>query len=52
MSVKAFDLGLKFGLFNRLNFDVDFYHKETCDMLMDIPYSFTTGFASGYGNIG
>ena len=51
-TVKAFDLGLKFGLFNRLNFDVDFYHKETCDMLMDIPYSFTTGFASGYGNIG
>ena len=51
-TVKAFDLGLKFGLFNRLNFDVDFYHKKTCDMLMDIPYSFTTGFASGYGNIG
>ena len=51
-TVKSFDLGLQFGLFNRLNFDVDFYHKETVDMLMDIPYSFTTGFSSGYGNIG
>lgn len=51
-TVKSLDLGLKFGLFNHLKFDVDFYHKKTVDMLMDIPYSATTGFTSGYGNIG
>lgn len=51
-TVKSWDLGLNIGFFDRYHMAVDFYHKKTCDMLMDIPYSYTTGYSSGYGNIG
>ncbi len=51
-TVKSFDLGLNFGLFNILDVDVDFYNKQTCDMLLEIPYSYTTGFDGGWGNVG
>lgn len=50
-TVASTDVGLSFGIFKKLKGEVDFYHKKTTDMLMDIPYSFTTGFASGAGNI-
>ena len=43
---------MTFGLFDRVTVDVDYYRKKTTDMLMDIPYSYTTGYASGMGNIG
>lgn len=51
-TVKSFDLGVSARVFNRLNVDVDFYDKRTVNMLMEIPYSYTTGFSGGYGNIG
>ena len=51
-TVKTFDLGVSTRLFGRVNLDVDFYDKRTVNMLLDIPYSYTTGFSSGYGNIG
>lgn len=50
-TVRSFDAGLSFGIFRHLTADIDFYRKETVDMLMDIPYSYTTGFSSGAGNI-
>jgi hypothetical protein len=50
--VAATNIGLTFGLFDRVTVDVDYYTKKTTDMLMDIPYSYTTGYASGMGNIG
>ena len=50
--VAATNIGLTFGLFDRVTVDVDYYRKKTTDMLMDIPYSYTTGYASGMGNIG
>lgn len=50
-TVHSTDVGVSFGLFNKVKTEVDFYHKKTVDMLMDIPYSFTTGFSSGAGNI-
>ncbi len=50
--VAAFDLGFTARFFNRFGLSVDFYNKKTSDMLMSIPYSMTTGFASGQGNIG
>ena len=51
-TVRSTDVGLSFGVLNnRLRGDIDFYHKKTVDMLMDIPYSYTTGFSSGAGNI-
>lgn len=50
--VAAFDAGVTFRVFNRATFNVDFYNKTTSDMLMTIPYSYTTGFNGGMGNIG
>jgi len=52
-TVAQFDVGLSFGLFNnRLTGTADFYKKKTSDMLMAIPYSYTSGLGSGPGNIG
>ncbi|MCF0220387.1 MAG: SusC/RagA family TonB-linked outer membrane protein [Muribaculaceae bacterium] len=51
-TVKQFDMGFNFGFWNILSGEVSFYLKNTVDLLMAIPYSMTTGFASGAGNIG
>ena len=50
--VAGVNAGLSFRIFDRLTANVDFYRKKTTDLLMDIPYSYTTGFSSGAGNIG
>lgn len=50
-TVYQHDLGLTFGLFNRLDGTIDFYNKETKNMLMAIPYSYTTGIASAWDNV-
>ena len=50
-TVKTFNLGLSGRVFDRVDFDFQFYNKITSDMLMSIPYSYTTGFSSGYGNV-
>lgn len=51
-TVKSFDVGFSARLFDRLNLEFDFYDKRTVDMLLQIPYSYTTGFSGGTGNIG
>lgn len=51
-TVKAFDAGFDFGIFNRVTANVDFYTKTTTNMLMDIPYDYTTGFTEGSANVG
>ena len=52
-TIKSFDAGIDFGfLNNRLRASVDFYVKNTKDMLMSVPYSFTTGWASATANCG
>ena len=51
-TVASANVGVNFRLFDRVGMDIDFYHKKTSDMLMNIPYSYTTGFGSGSGNIG
>ncbi|MCR8894762.1 TonB-dependent receptor [Bacteroides sp. ET336] len=51
-TVASTNVGLSFRLFDRVSADVEFYNKKTTDMLMQIPYSYTTGYGSGYGNIG
>lgn len=38
-------------MFNRFNFDVEYYDKRTSNMLMTVPYSYTTGFSEGWGNV-
>lgn len=39
-------------LFNFMNVNLDLYHKTTMDMLMEIPWSYTTGHSAGWGNVG
>ena len=51
-TIKALNVGVDFGLFNRIRTSVDFYVKNTHDMLMDVPYSFTTGWSEGTANCG
>lgn len=52
-TVESFDFGLSGAIFNDLiNFDVDFYNKRTIDMLLSIPYSYTTGISGNIGNVG
>ena len=49
---KTLNIGFNSRFFNRLSVDFDFYNKVTEDMLMTIPFSYTTGHGSGWGNIG
>lgn len=51
-TVGQMNLGLEFRVFNRLSVGLDYYVKKTSNMLLSIPYSYTTGFGSGMGNIG
>ena len=46
-------VGFNAGLWqDRLKVDFEFYNRQTVDMLMDIPYPATSGYASGYKNVG
>lgn len=51
-TLKTLNVGLSMRLFNRLSLDVEVYNRLTTDMIMDIPYSATTGYGSGTGNVG
>lgn len=51
-TVKATNIGVSFRVFDRFSMNVDYYNKKTEDMLLEIPYSYTTGFSKGWGNIG
>lgn len=47
------DIGLEMGLFNnRLNFEMDYYHKETNDLLLGVGISPITGFSNQLSNFG
>ena len=50
--VGSFNAGVTFGFLDRVVLGLDAYRRKTYDMLMGIPYSYTTGFANGMGNIG
>ena len=49
--VENLNVGVSAKFFNSLSIDVDFYNKVTKDMLMEIPYSYTTGHSGGWGNV-
>lgn len=51
-TVYSFDAGTHFKIFNIATADIDFYKKTTKNMLMGIPWSYTTGFDGGYANVG
>lgn len=45
------DLGVNVRLFDRLNIAADYYKRTTNDMIYTVPFSLTTGVASGTFNI-
>jgi len=52
-TVRAFDFGISGSVLNNLlTVDADFYIKNTVDMLLTIPYSYTTGISGNLGNVG
>ncbi len=52
-TVRAFEVGVNFGFCNILTGEVNFYNKETVDMLLEIPFSVaSTGFSGAMGNVG
>lgn len=43
------DLGLDIGLFdNKLSFTLDYYHKKTEDMLVNVPISYAAGYIESF----
>ena len=46
------NVGITARLFDRVNITVDWYNRATLNMLMDVPYSASTGFSSGDRNVG
>ncbi|MCC6288720.1 MAG: TonB-dependent receptor [Chitinophagaceae bacterium] len=52
-TTKQFDAGIDFGLFeDRITGSVDYYNKNTKDLLLELPVPTTTGFATTLTNIG
>ena len=45
-------VGLNGRLFDRLDVNVEFYQRTTSSMLMEVPYSYTTGFSGMTTNVG
>ena len=51
-TVKTFNLGLSGKVLDRVTFEFEYYDKVTSDMLVSVPYSYTTGFSSQWANVG
>ncbi|NJB87522.1 TonB-linked SusC/RagA family outer membrane protein [Lewinella marina] len=52
-STKQFDVGIDFGVFNnRLSGELDYYVKNTNDLLLNVPVPGTSGFRSQFRNLG
>jgi TonB-dependent starch-binding outer membrane protein SusC len=48
-----YDIGLDFGLFNdRLTGEIDYYNKQTSDLLLNTPVPSTSGFTTQFRNVG
>lgn len=46
------DIGFDLGLFNRINIALDYYSRDTKDLLYNVPIPSTSGFSSILTNIG
>ncbi|MBD5180315.1 MAG: TonB-dependent receptor [Bacteroidales bacterium] len=51
-TIEQFSAGVNYSFLNKLYGSVDFYVKNTKDMIINIPYSATTGWTDGPVNIG
>ena len=47
-----FSIGVSTRVFNFLDLEVEFYNRKTTDMLLDVPYAYTTGFSELTANVG
>ena len=47
-----FTIGANTRLFNFLDLELEYYYRKTTDMLLDVPYAYTTGFSSLTANVG
>jgi TonB-linked SusC/RagA family outer membrane protein len=45
-------VGINFSLFDKAHFDISYYDRVTKNMLIDVPYPYTTGFSSVISNVG
>lgn len=45
-------VGLDFGFLRRFSVNVEFYHRLTTDMVMSVPYPYTSGISSNVKNVG
>ena len=45
-------VGISGRVLDMIDFDIQYYHRQTKDMLMAVPYPYTTGFSSLYRNVG
>ena len=46
------NVGFSASIFSRFNFEFNFYHRKTKDMLMEVPLPYTTGFSTQMMNVG
>lgn len=46
------NFGITARLFDRLDVNLNVYHRKTKDMLMEVPLPYTTGFSAQYMNVG
>jgi len=49
---KNFNLGIDFNLFGEVDLTVNYFHKKTEDLLLNVPVSNTTGFTTQLQNYG
>ena len=47
-----FTVGIRGRFFDRLNLEVEYYKRNTSNMLMDVPYPYTAGFSEQTANVG
>ena len=45
-------VGVSGRLANKVDFNIEYYNRKTSSMLMDVPYSYTTGFDTLTDNVG
>ncbi len=50
-TIETLNVGVTTRLWNFLGVSVEFYNRVTRDMLMEIPYSYTTGHGTAWGNV-
>ena len=49
---RNFNIGVDWYMFNRVNLNMEYYHKYTSSLIFDMPASAVTGFSSYTANVG